>query len=398
MTASRTLRLVEGGVAESADLTSDEVRWLLAERVAEITPAPGRGRWRIQTKHVAGIVSRGELTVSITPKLPVRRVLWLLEQAHGNAGWHTADAPLADDVTLTEAVAALYLRLVETLVARSGLRRGYIDVAETSWTLRGRLRTSHQLTRHHGRLLPLEIEYDDYSLDTAENRVLATALMRVRDFLVRLSTPYGILLRRRAEHLMDQFEGVSLLPAGGTAPTTEEHRLSRGYAGPLSLAQIILDGGSLNPRVGVHQAHGLVLSMPRLFEDFVAGVLRRQMGSCLRTQRKVEYGFDGTGHVTTIRPDLVVVNPLGLPVTALDTKYKSDRDRVQDMYQMHVYARLLGIQDVTIVLGESAASRTLVLDPSEAVRLHVRGIDLTAPEDDILKEVQALIPAEINAP
>jgi hypothetical protein len=50
---------------------------------------------------------------------------------------------------------------------------GYIVVEESSPVLRGRLRESEQLHRHHGLPLPLEIRHDEFTTDIPETRSCA---------------------------------------------------------------------------------------------------------------------------------------------------------------------------------------------------------------------------------
>src|SRR5258706_338024 len=63
--------------------------------------------------------------------------------------------------------------------SHQGLLPGYILVEESSQVLRGRLRENEQLHRHHGLLLPLEIQYDEFTIDIAENQILRTACERM---------------------------------------------------------------------------------------------------------------------------------------------------------------------------------------------------------------------------
>jgi 5-methylcytosine-specific restriction enzyme subunit McrC len=45
---------------------------------------------------------------------------------------------------------------------------GYVTLEETAYMLRGRLRESEQLHRHHGLPLPLEIRHDEFTVDIPE--------------------------------------------------------------------------------------------------------------------------------------------------------------------------------------------------------------------------------------
>jgi 5-methylcytosine-specific restriction endonuclease McrBC regulatory subunit McrC len=50
---------------------------------------------------------------------------------------------------------------------------------ETAYILRGRLRETEQLYRHHGLPVPLEIRHDEFAVDITENQILRAARERM---------------------------------------------------------------------------------------------------------------------------------------------------------------------------------------------------------------------------
>lgn len=53
-----------------------------------------------------------------------------------------------------------------------GLLQGYRVTEESSTVLRGRLREADQMRRRFGLAIPMEVRFDDYSADIAENQLL----------------------------------------------------------------------------------------------------------------------------------------------------------------------------------------------------------------------------------
>ena len=86
--------------------------------------------------------------------------------------------PVAEAADLVPVVAQALWRQTERAI-HQGLLPGYILVEESSQVLRGRLRESEQLHRHHGLPLPLEIQHDEFTIDIPENRILRTACERM---------------------------------------------------------------------------------------------------------------------------------------------------------------------------------------------------------------------------
>lgn len=354
--------------------------------VADVSPGI-RSVWDVRVRNVVGVVRHGDLVVEVAPKLPVARVLWMLQEAGMVPDWTRNHAPLADDLTITDTVLELYLRSVKQLILGSGLRHGYLGLDDTAWTLRGRLRAGDQLTRGLGRMLPIEVHYDDYSLDTLPNRTLAAAL----DVVCRLSEGRAgaSALAARARALLSRFHGVALPPPGTTPLVEISSRLPEAYRSALSIARLILGGGSLDAAVGARAGEGFLLPMPQVFEGLVANMLRAHHGPRLSTQETLAYGTYELGSpARRIRPDLVLTGDEGLPAVVLDTKYKRAEPTPSDLYQMHVYARKFGVQDVVLLYAERTDPRMLLLEGSgredaDAIRLHVRGIDLTLHQDEI---------------
>ncbi len=58
--------------------------------------------------------------------------------------------------------------------------RGYREVEEALPVVRGRIREAGQIRRRYGFPLPVEVRYDDYTVDIAENRPLLAASARAR--------------------------------------------------------------------------------------------------------------------------------------------------------------------------------------------------------------------------
>ena len=72
-----TIELIESGVDEVAELTDEQAAALQAAKIMSVAPlAPGR--WLLRGTGKVGVVRIGDLTVRIRPKLPIRRVFFLL--------------------------------------------------------------------------------------------------------------------------------------------------------------------------------------------------------------------------------------------------------------------------------------------------------------------------------
>lgn len=217
-----------------------------------------------------------------------------------------------------------------------GVLKGYVTVDESLPVLRGRLREADQI-RRFGVGLPLEVRFDDYSVDIAENRILLAAIVRAlrlpgvsartRTALQRLRVQLadvsvigtgsgsggGVGVRLGAGAGLGARAGLGTQARRGTGsrprPTWMPSRLNARYVPALVVAEMILDGRSFDLRSGGMVVSGFMLNMAQVFEDFVCVALDRALGRLLaiRSGRaSLQYGTHLDAERTVpIRPDFV---------------------------------------------------------------------------------------------
>ena len=93
-------------------------------------------------------------------------------------------AALAGREGIVEPFVAAFLDALQRAMRR-GLLMDYVEREEALPTIRGRVRFADQLRRHYGLPLPMEVRYDDYTLDTEANRLLKAALRRIERLRLR---------------------------------------------------------------------------------------------------------------------------------------------------------------------------------------------------------------------
>jgi 5-methylcytosine-specific restriction enzyme subunit McrC len=81
----------------------------------------------------------------------------------------------------------------------------------------------------------------------------------------------------RLAHLDGRLDGVQVLLPGTALPTWRLTRLNACYAAALRLAEIVLRNQSAEPGPGGVSVAAFVVSMAKVFEDFVAVALREAL-------------------------------------------------------------------------------------------------------------------------
>lgn len=253
---------------------------------------------------------------------------------------------MATHMPLLEVFIGEFLRTVESLVKR-GLRGDYNLQQENLFALRGKLLMAAHLRRNQCRRDRFFAEFDNFSPDRPENRLLCAALQRV------LAWTSSHTNQQLARELCFVFADVPASPHPAT--DFQRVRLDRSmahYNGALAWARLILKDESPLTGAGAYCAPSLLFPMEIVFEAFVAKHLSRQLGqeftlraqaSSLSLVRHIEQNW------FRLKPDLLVqsskVNRM-----VLDTKWKlidsgkgtsSDKYMLSqgDFYQLHAYGQ-----------------------------------------------------------
>ena len=388
----RTHQLTELETLAGVPLTPKERDGIRAA-IPSLTISSTRGeqeRYDLRPSGTIGVVRVGDLQVEIRPKLPVDRVLFLLSYALDPKAWRADHTEVEPDTHLIEAIVPPFASYVRR-VLRHGLLHGYRGVEETHTTIRGRIRLADQLRARPGIHLPVELAYDEFSIDVLENQLLAAAIER----LLRLPMRHRST-RRTLVELREQFAGVD---AGAVVerpvPEPTWTRLNERYRPAVGLARLILDGAALDARAGAVHADGVLLDMPAVFENFVIAALREQLGV---SARAFPQGGAGRGlrldeeRSVKLKPDLSwwVGNRC---VFVGDCKYKrvkSEGLHNADLYQLLAYLVALDLDEGLLVYaaGERTARTRTVVHAGK--RLSVVTLDLAGEPRLILGEIEQL--------
>lgn len=319
---------------------------LVAARIADVSPTFVADEYRISGVRKVGVVRIAGHDVWIRPKTPVRRLFAMLGYARaGSAIWEDEDFGFAAENDLVPALAHAFERQASRALA-GGAMRGYVMRDDALPLVRGRWRIGDQLTRRGGQPLPVEVSFDDYEEDIAENQLVLTAATR----LLRLpGVPADVVGRlRRVVRVLD---GVTVIPVGAPVPSVRADRRNARYSAVLPLASLVLSGASIEQRAGSLVGAGFLVDMWSVFEDFVTAALReafRPYGGELVAQYASTLDVEGT---VKIAPDLVWVVD-GVVRACIDVKYKVEKHgqyRNADLYQIAAYCRRFGLGEGHLV-------------------------------------------------
>ena len=336
-----------------------------------------------------GVVQVGDLIVELQPKVGPAAVLFMLSYELDERAWRAASAQLEVDTTLTEAIAAIFVRLTSEAV-QHGLLHDYQQRDDSLSTIRGRVRIADQIRARRGLPLPTEVTYDEYTSDIIENRIIRTAVGRLRRQRLRSQQTVDRLARLDAI-----FTEVSLIDTDAREIQEPNWtRLNERYRPAVNLARLVLNNGGLEARVGTHSTEALLIDMNVVFERFVRVALREALHLApveFPSPNKLPRRYLDRSRQVPLLPDLSWWAD-GACLLVADCKYKRPTGSVPnaDVYQMLAYLTEFELNEGWLVYASGEVQPAdLALRHAEKT-VHVRAIDAAKKPAALLEDVRAL--------
>jgi 5-methylcytosine-specific restriction enzyme subunit McrC len=359
-------------------------------RSGTVTVAPSAlipGHWDVSARGKVGAARIGDVDLWIRPKLEIARLLFMVGYAIDPKGWRDDEIAMATGDDLVPAVANALWRQTERAV-RQGLLQGYREVEETAYVLRGRLREADQLRRHHGRVIPMELRHDDFTVDIAENQILLAAITRM------LAVPrVDQRSRQRLTALRLRLADVTTLVRGARLPSWRPNRLNARYHTALRLAEIVWQATSPEHVPGTVTATGFLFDLAKIFEDFVTVALAESLPthSSGTAHRQYPCSLDEAAAVR-MKPDLVW-RAGGVAAAVADAKYKQEKPEGYpnaDLYQMLAYCTSLGLRRGHLVYAKGNGQPALHVVRRGGIEIVCHALDLTLKPAELLNQVDRL--------
>ncbi|MEX2982264.1 McrC family protein [Streptomyces sp. C36] len=384
--------------APAVGLTLPEVvgRALAATRIVDASPDPYTpGQWLLRAGSKVGAVTitvpgdgSRSVTVRITPKVPITRLFFLLGYSlDPRGGWRDGQVDMAEQRDVLPALAHAVERQIDRAL-RQGLIQGYHSTDETAAVVRGRIREADQMRRRFGATFPVEVTYDEFTTDIAENRILRAAVER----LLRLpGVPNDVrrrLLRQRA-----RLADVTSLVQSQPLPVWHPTRLNARYHPALHLARAVLDGASADHAPGGLRIDGFLFDMNKLFEDFVTVALREALRGTALTGRLQDAHHLDEAAAIRMKPDFVLYGPQRTPLAVADAKYKAEKRGGfpdSDLYQMLAYCTALGLPAGHLIYAKGNAPHAAHRVRHAGIVIHQHALDLDQEPTGLLNSVTAI--------
>ena len=369
---------------------SVEERDALRPILSSIEPAPAEANaYQLTPGSTIGALEIGNLSVSIEPKLPIGRVLYLAAYAMG-VDFREERFDYVRQPTLVEALVPALTRAARRAFTR-GLLNGYRTEEEALQTVRGRIRVADQLRRRFGVPLPIEVRYDDFTDDVLGNRLVKAAADRLSK--LRIRSPGSRLDLAWVAATLDNVSLVEF-PANDI-PEVKFDRLNEHYREVVTLARLILRHTSIETGRGAVRANGFLMDMNEVFQEFVTRALREELGlsdRVFRSDRRLPPIHLDAADRIRLKPDLSWWN--GPTCTFVgDAKYKRVKNEQvpnADLYQLLAYTTALDLPGGLLIYAEGEANDVVHRVLHAGKQLEVATLDLSGSIDNLRAEIGKL--------
>ncbi|MBT0817181.1 restriction endonuclease [Campylobacter lari] len=232
-------------------------------------------------------------------------------------------------------------------VYKKGLLRSYVNCEENRAFLKGKLLFNEHIKSNFMHKERFFTSSDEFILDVAPNRLIKSTL----NFL-KSKTSLNKFKIIKAIQMLDEVQFSK------NYTKDFDYKISRHfdyYENILSWCKIFLQNKTFTPYKGKNEAFALLFPMEKIFEDYVAYMLKfANPNKNIKTQSSGKYLANKNGEKCfMLKPDLYIENEM-----ILDTKWKIPDQNIEnkkhgiaqnDLYQMFAYACKFKINDIKLI-------------------------------------------------
>lgn len=353
--------------------------------------------------NLVGAIQLGDLRFELRPKLPIRRLLFLLSYSLDPRHWRDHDFGFEEEPDLFEAIIHSFCSSLERALLLGSLQ-GYRSEEESLQTIRGRIQFNEHVRSRFGLVPPIDCAYDEFTADIDINRFLKAAIVRLGE--IRLRSSWS---RRRLRILQTHFANVSFVRYDPRAlPTLKFDRRTERFRGSAALARLILRSCSVDARLGQVPGAAFLLDLAGVFENFVVVALEEKLrgeeGELVQHARGRALWLDAD-RTLKLEPDISWWEGPSCSFVG-DVKYKRTKPASEaqhpDVYQLLAYTTATRRRRGLLVYAANddvGAGQTMTAGAHHIVHadkvIEVRALDLDVRPDAVLEQIDE-IAAEIR--
>ena len=285
-------------------------------------------------------------------------------------------------------------------IVKRGLKCGYEAMEENANFFKGKMKFAQQVKYNAAHKERNYVEYDAFTANRPENRLLKATLQ---------------YLYKQSSSSKNRSDIKLLLNIFGEVEASTDYksdfskyipdRNMKDYTTALIWSRVFLMGKSFTSFAGSEVAVALLFPMEKLFESYVAALLKNALvpkGYTVSEQDRKYYLFDAPEKKFLMKPDIVITGRADNRVLVMDTKWKLLSDGMpncgisqSDMYQMYAYQKKYSAESVTLLYPETenVRQKDVAFSSDDGVTVKVRFVDMFNAQ----KAIEALCEEIIGA-
>lgn len=247
--------------------------------------------------------------------------------------------------TIFEVFIETFISEVENIL-KFGLYSNYEEISANENFLSGKLLISKNLCENYIHKEKFFIQYDVFSENCSENRLIKSTLLLLKDISNGIN-------RSSIVKLLNHFHSIK--PSRNYSMDFSNCTRNRNnylYENALNFAKVFLSHRGFSTFSGNTVSYALLFSMNDIFEKYVANLIKKSyLQYDVTIQDTSKYLFEGFTKRFNLRPDIVIRENSKVKYI-LDTKWKllSKHDvDIQDMYQMYTYSKRFNCTEVILL-------------------------------------------------
>lgn len=275
-------------------------------------------------------------------------------------------------------------------IVKRGLKCSYETIEENATFFKGKMKFSQQIKFNHSHKERSYVEYDAYTVNRPENRLLKATLL----YLYKHSAS-----SRNKNDIKTLLNIFSEVEASTDYKSDFEKyvpdRNMKDYSTALLWSRVFLMGKSFTSFSGSEVALALLFPMETLFESYVAALLKKYLtplGYSVSAQDKSYHLFDDPKRFA-MRPDIVIRRKSDGAIFVMDTKWKILSDSKAnygisqaDMYQMYVYQKKYGAEYITLLYPKTEKvleDGAITFKSKDGVTVRIEFLDMFSVEESV---------------
>ncbi len=320
----------------------------------------------VKFSQYCGVISLGNISLEILPKIYGKEtepgacrnaLIKMLFKAKRLKAQKSGSANIAlQKYSLLDVFIIHFCNQLRTELMQ-GMIRHYVEKAENLMVLRGRIRMGKQFKYNLAHKERLYCQYDELSDDNVHNQTIKYVLKILMKFVK------GVDARKQVTELLMRFDKISDTEIDlQTIDNLRFDHTNCRYEPIFKQCRWFLEGLHPDVLVGNNSCITLLFDMNRLFESYVANILRKLAwtnGIRMQEQKPQKYMIrrgDNDNQIFLMKPDMTFHDQDNNLLAIADAKWKllDTRDKKlgisqSDLYQMAAYATRYGINKLALV-------------------------------------------------